>query len=179
MCARACARVPFFLPAPSVRVYSSFLWAPGQTLLFIFLGRGSNESHMQNGHFSAFCTLPAAAAVAAAADSPPLKDGQSRAFSLAGVAAATVSRSPPLFFFLSPAATSPARRLPPDAPEQRGVGCQSKQAARVKKKRREKGKKIKQTTRAHLARLRSRDRDAQSFNQINQLIVVAFHLLNP
>ena len=41
------------LPRPSVRVSTSSLWAPGQTLLFIFLSK-SNESHMHthaNAHF--------------------------------------------------------------------------------------------------------------------------------
>lgn len=49
----ACASLSPSLPPPSVRVSTSSLWAPGQTLLFIFLSK-SNESHMHthaNAHF--------------------------------------------------------------------------------------------------------------------------------
>lgn len=54
-----CVCVSLSLPLPSVRVYTSFLWAPGQTLLFIFPSK-SNESHMHahaNAHFCIY-TLP-------------------------------------------------------------------------------------------------------------------------
>lgn len=98
-----CVSLPLSLPLPSVRVYTSSLWAPGQTLLFIFLSK-SNESHMHthaNAHIHTHTHTP----LYLRQVNPSFYPHQ---------VTTLVPRSPPFSLV-----TFPSWHLPPDTPKQR------------------------------------------------------------
>lgn len=121
------------LPLPSVRVSTSSLWAPGQTLLFIFLSE-SNESHMHTRK----CTL---LHLHTRTNSPLLKTVNPSFYP--HQVTTLVPHSPS---FSSPFSLITLSVLAPPSRHSKAKrdGCQSKQATCIQ-------------TRAHLARLCSHD----------------------